>query len=86
MAEIIHRVGIRAGPDKVFKALSTIDGLAGWWTEDTSGVSEVGKTITFQFRDPKGQIMGEFEIGYSRLGFACFVHRNNFSPASILEK
>lgn len=32
MAEIIHRVGIKASPDKVFRALSTIEGLAGWWT------------------------------------------------------
>jgi uncharacterized protein YndB with AHSA1/START domain len=62
MADIIHRRGIKAGPDKVFGALSTIDGLALWWTEDTSGASEIGKTIVFQFRDPKGQIKGEFEM------------------------
>ncbi|HEY5931842.1 MAG TPA: SRPBCC domain-containing protein [Nitrospira sp.] len=62
MADIIHRVAIKAGPDKVFWALSTIEGLALWWTEDTKGGSEVGKTITFQFRDPKGAIIGEFEM------------------------
>ena len=61
MADIIHRVGIKAGPDKVFWALATIEGLARWWTENTSGVSEVGKTIVFQFRDPNGKIKGEFE-------------------------
>lgn len=62
MAEIIHRVGIKATPDKVFRALSTIEGLAGWWTTDTSGVAEVGKTIEFQFRDPNGKIIGGFEM------------------------
>ena len=62
MAEIIHRVGIQASPDKVFRALSTIEGLAGWWTENTRGVSDVGKTIVFQFRDPNGEIKGEFEM------------------------
>ena len=62
MAEIIHRIGIKAGPDKVFLALATIEGLARWWTEDTRGVSEVGKTIVFQFRDPNGEIKGEFEM------------------------
>lgn len=62
MVDIIHRVGIKAGPDKVFWALSTIEGLAGWWTEHTKGVSEVGKTITFQFRDPNGALKGEFEM------------------------
>jgi uncharacterized protein YndB with AHSA1/START domain len=59
MADIIHRVGIKASPHKVFAALSTINGLAGWWTANTSGVSDVGKTITFQFHDLKGKIIGE---------------------------
>lgn len=62
MADIIHRVGIKAPISKVYAALSTIDGLAGWWTQNTSGASEVGKTITFQFRDPNGGIKGEFEM------------------------
>lgn len=62
MADIIHRVGIKAGPDNVFWALATIEGLAAWWTENTSGVSEVGKTIVFQFRDPSDKIIGEFEM------------------------
>ncbi len=59
MADIIHRVGIKGSPEKVFRALSTIEGLAGWWTTDTSGISDVGKSITFQFRDPNGKIIGE---------------------------
>ena len=45
MADIIHRVRIKASPDKVFWALSTIEGLAAWWTENTSGTTDVGKTI-----------------------------------------
>jgi uncharacterized protein YndB with AHSA1/START domain len=32
MANIIHRIGIKASPDKVYRALATIEGLAGWWT------------------------------------------------------
>lgn len=62
MAEIIHRVGIKAVPDKVFRALSTIEGLAGWWTENTNGVAEVGKPIAFQFRDSKGKVIGEMDM------------------------
>ncbi len=60
MAEIMHRVGIKAGPDKVYWALSTIEGLAAWWTVDTSGVADIGKTIDFQFRDPSGKTIGGF--------------------------
>ena len=67
MADIIHRVGIKAGPDKVFRALSTIDGLAGWWTTDTSGVADEGNTIEFQFRDPNGKIIGGFEMEVVKL-------------------
>ncbi|MDC8449680.1 MAG: hypothetical protein LV473_15155 [Nitrospira sp.] len=87
MADIIHRVGIKASPDKVFRALSTIEGLAGWWTENTTGVSDIGKTMTFQFRDPKGATIGEFEmeglkqapvkkVQWSCKSWACGMGRN----------
>ena len=62
MADIIHRVGIKASPEKVYQALSTIEGLAGWWTADTSGVAEIQNTITFQFRGPQGTIIGGFDM------------------------
>jgi uncharacterized protein YndB with AHSA1/START domain len=77
MADIIHRVGIKASPEKVFQALSTIDGLADWWTENTEGVSEVGRTITFEFRDPSGGIKGGFDMKvvkqepFKRLQWIC---------------
>jgi len=37
MVDILHRVGITATPDKVYEALTTVEGLAAWWTTDTSG-------------------------------------------------
>lgn len=49
MADILHRVGIKSSLDKVYKALATIEGLAGWWTDDTRGESKVGGVIHFQF-------------------------------------
>ncbi|KGN30518.1 activator of HSP90 ATPase [Knoellia sinensis KCTC 19936] len=52
MVDILHQVGVRATPDKVFDALTTIDGLSGWWTEDTTGSTDVGGVI--QFRFPSG--------------------------------
>jgi hypothetical protein len=33
----------------VYKALATIEGLAGWWTDDTRGESKAGGVIHFQF-------------------------------------
>jgi uncharacterized protein YndB with AHSA1/START domain len=40
MADILHRVGVTATPDQVYRALTTVDGLAGWWTTDTSGAGD----------------------------------------------
>jgi uncharacterized protein YndB with AHSA1/START domain len=47
MVDIIHRVGIKAQPAKVYAALATVEGVAGWWTKDTTGESKVGGTMTF---------------------------------------
>ena len=52
MYDILHRVGIIASPEDVFAALTTIDGLAGWWTEDTKG--EVDDIIEFRFATAGG--------------------------------
>jgi uncharacterized protein YndB with AHSA1/START domain len=50
MADILHRIGVRTtAPDKVYDALTTVDGLAGWWTEDTSGDAAVGGVVEFRF-------------------------------------
>jgi uncharacterized protein YndB with AHSA1/START domain len=62
MADIIHRVGIRAPMTQVYSALSTINGLAGWWTEETTGTSEIGKVIQFRFRSPNRDLKGEMEM------------------------
>lgn len=50
MVDIRHRVGI--GTDStapVYEALTTLDGLSGWWTTDTTGEPELGGKIHFQF-------------------------------------
>jgi uncharacterized protein YndB with AHSA1/START domain len=50
MVDILHRIGVKTPtPEKVYDALTTIDGLAGWWTHDTSGRADVGGVIEFRF-------------------------------------
>ena len=50
MVDILHRVGVNTpSPDKVYEALTTIEGLAGWWTDDTTGIAEVGGVVQFRF-------------------------------------
>ncbi|MDB5103175.1 MAG: Activator of Hsp90 ATPase 1 family protein [Fibrobacteres bacterium] len=59
MADIIHRIGIKAPAPKVFKALATIEGLAGWWTEETLGDARVGGKIEFLFKSGTGDLIGK---------------------------
>jgi uncharacterized protein YndB with AHSA1/START domain len=51
MVDILHRVGVVASRDEVYAALTTVDGLAGWWTEDTEGDPEVGGALRFRFAE-----------------------------------
>ncbi len=46
MPDILHRVGIKSTPKKVFKALSTIDGLSRWWVVGTNANAKQGGTNT----------------------------------------
>jgi uncharacterized protein YndB with AHSA1/START domain len=48
--DILHRIGMAgATPDRVYTALTTVDGLAGWWTAQTSGNGELGGVLQFRF-------------------------------------
>jgi uncharacterized protein YndB with AHSA1/START domain len=50
MVDILHRIGIEgASQDAVFAQLTTIDGLAGWWAENTSGSTDTDGVIEFRF-------------------------------------
>ena len=53
MPDILHRVGIKTTPEKVFEALSTIEGLSHWWIRDTAGNAKQGGIILFGFSDMK---------------------------------
>jgi uncharacterized protein YndB with AHSA1/START domain len=59
MTDIIHRIGIKAQADKVYKAISTIEGLSNWWTNEVKGEEKVGGKIEFLFRTNSGEIMGK---------------------------
>ena len=62
MADILHRVGIIAPAAEVYTALTTADGLAGWWTTDTEGEGDkVGGVLRFRF-GPGGFDMKVLEL------------------------
>lgn len=49
MLSILHRVGVEASTTDVYRALTTRQGLAAWWTADTTGGFDVGGLIDFRF-------------------------------------
>jgi uncharacterized protein YndB with AHSA1/START domain len=67
MVDILHRVGIKASPARVYAALSTPAGVAKWWTKDTTGASKVGGQIEFRFYADDGSIKGEMHVKVTKL-------------------
>jgi uncharacterized protein YndB with AHSA1/START domain len=50
MVDILHRIGVEGVPtETVYDALTTVEGLAGWWTTDTNGDAGVGDVLQFRF-------------------------------------
>ena len=61
MVDILHRVGINAPGGEVYKALTTREGLAGWWTNNTQAENKVGGALHFRF-NAGGAEIGGFEM------------------------
>ena len=62
MVDIIHRVGMKAPVSKAYAALSSVEGVAGWWTREVTGQSRPGGTISFLFRSPDGDEMARMDM------------------------
>jgi uncharacterized protein YndB with AHSA1/START domain len=64
MVDILHRVGTRtATPEKLYTAVTTAEGLASWWTEDTKGAGDtVGGVLQFRFPPVGGFDMEVVEL------------------------
>jgi uncharacterized protein YndB with AHSA1/START domain len=50
MADILHKIGcLNTTTDAVADALTTVDGLSRWWTNDTTGDAAEGGELQFRF-------------------------------------
>ena len=49
MRTILHLSNVATGSDTVFDALTSTQGLAGWWTTEVSGDAGAGGVINFTF-------------------------------------
>jgi uncharacterized protein YndB with AHSA1/START domain len=62
MVDILHRIaakGVEA--NETYDALTTLEGLSRWWTENTTGTTDVGGRIAFKFEN------GDFEMEVAEL-------------------
>lgn len=71
---IVHRVGIKAPLLKVYEALSTIEGIAGWWTVHTSGKSKIGEIIKVRFLSLDEKEIGSMQMEVKTLEPGQQVH------------
>ncbi|MBV9119964.1 MAG: SRPBCC domain-containing protein [Chloroflexi bacterium] len=53
MADIRHRVSIKAPLEDVYQAVATREGVAGWWTRTVEGDSREGGELRFFFGQPE---------------------------------
>ena len=49
---LVHQVNIKATPDALYKAISTQEGLASFWTSDSTAEPRVGSVASFGFGGP----------------------------------
>ena len=74
MVDIVHRIGIKAPAAKVYEAVATTQGVAGWWTRDTTGTAGPGGTVTVRFRRKDGEEIGRMDFEMTRLEPGREVH------------
>ncbi|MCD2425946.1 SRPBCC domain-containing protein [Niabella pedocola] len=72
MKSIYHRLLIAAPAEKVYEALTTQEGLAGWWTPDTRATPETGSIARFAFGPSYFKEMEVTELTpFSRVQWRC---------------
>ena len=67
MINIVHRIGIKSPAKQVYNALSTVKGLAHWWTENVEGDEKIGGKIVFRFFSHSGKEIGKMAMEVQEL-------------------
>ena len=62
MVDILHSVAAKAPLDDVYTAVATAEGVARWWSVESTGKSEVGEELAVRFGD-----LGGFDLKIEEL-------------------
>lgn len=72
MYSIKHLFHINASKEKVFDAITTVDGLGNWWTTKTTGDASPGGALHFRFGEQEGPQMKVIEmVPHEKLTWEC---------------
>lgn len=71
MRTILHAVNVGAGAGKLTAALTTIEGLAAWWTTRVDGTASKGEVIKFTFDGDFNPDMRVVESGEGVVVWEC---------------
>lgn len=69
MVDIIHRIGIKSPIVQVYTAITSLEGLAHWWTEGVLGDTRVGGKIEFSFLTKTGELLGRMVMEVQELKY-----------------
>jgi uncharacterized protein YndB with AHSA1/START domain len=79
MYSIESHIQIQASPARVLEALTTKDGVRGWWTDDVDCNSET-RQATFRFSKPQGVMAVTFAVeraDENGVLMVCIAEQNN---------
>jgi uncharacterized protein YndB with AHSA1/START domain len=83
MADITHKISINAPKAAVYRALSTVAGLSGWWTSTTSGESAPGKALEFRFNQHVCTMRVDAQDENRRVAWQCTDPQGEWSGTKL---
>ncbi len=83
MRNIIHVLPIKADPETVFQALSTIEGLKSWWTGNVEGETKREAHITFRFVKGFNPVMKVLKMKQQQVEWRCVSGARDWLDAMI---
>ncbi len=86
MPNIKHLVNIKSSSDKIFEAISTVEGLSQWWTPQTTGSSKVGGELKFGFGPDYYKLMQVESSNENMIKWTCTEAVDEWVGTSIVFK